>query len=70
MSGIEYFMPSVVLVIMVCLSGLGVHSILKPSEIAISEDVCLDAGLVVYNNNKCTTKEWVDGQVAKMIKQK
>lgn len=70
MSGIEDFMYSVVVVIMVCLAGLGVYSIFRPSEINISENVCLDAGLVIYNNNKCTTKEWADEQVLKMIKLK
>lgn len=70
MSGIEDFMYSVVLVIMVCLAGVGIHSMLQPDKVVISEAVCLDAGLVIYNNNKCTTKEWVDEQVLKMIKQK
>ena len=61
---------SILFVLLVALAGVGMHSILESDKIIISENVCLDAGLVVYNNNKCTTKEWVDEQVLKMIKQK
>ena len=61
---------SILFVLLAALAGVGMHSILKSDKIIISENVCLDAGLVIYNNNKCTTKEWVDEQVLKMIKLK
>lgn len=40
------------------------------NKITISEEVCLDAGLVVYKYNKCTTEEWASEQINKLVKVK
>lgn len=57
------------ILIVIFLAAFGVASITKP-DIIISEEVCLDAGLVVYKYNKCTTEEWASEQINKLIKVK
>lgn len=58
----------------ICLSviiGVTLATILSVgNKITISEEVCLDAGLVVYKYNKCTTEEWANEQINKLIKVK